>query len=1264
MNRKRLEFTGERYVPNIDWPEISYEHWHRYFFASQFTAGKVVLDLSSGEGFGSHLLAERAEKVIGVDIDPQAVAHATARYVRPNLEFRSGSADDVPIHGDHAVDVIVSFETIEHLDERQQIGFAKECKRLLKPNGQLILSTPNKLLYSDRHEFRNEFHFREFYVDEFLGFLGEYFRHVTLLGQRVYPSSIIWPVEQAATALSEFQLAYDDGEYRPAGDDRKELLYLLAVCSDASDTAALTHSILLDVSERATAARAQELSAREGELESLKGRHEEIQAEVQALHITAKETQEKAEYALATIADRDGAIHHLKGQLTQAESRVNAAQMEMKLLREATREEAESHVSLRALQDERASIERDLADRRLEQANLDHAILEKHLASALAELDILDRGASTMKVEQEDLANKLAAALDDKDAVEKRIAELERAHLQLLADIEDAAIEQIGPDEAPYGELDAPAKSIIVYVVGELDPGAEHHPLRREFPPIVRGPGQSESAHLALVAQLVGEAIAAGGTHLLVPAEHAGWLNDHSHVADYLSEYHELAEASPDTGIVFALRPGERTPEGTDSSETGPTARPGIDHLRFAVDYPNTLPLDPPKTALDPDHLDLHWLMSDFGKGMGGPMTIFRIIKYLEEFGHTNTIWTTASSHRADARRMRRMIGDSFLPLDADVRILAGHLDEVSGDAVIATHCSTAYPARAITNVRERFYFVQDFEPYFYPMGSRYLLAENTYRFGFSCIAASPWLRDVLAANYGAKSDHFALAYDPSIYYPDQRVRRKTRHIGFYARIGTERRVVELGLLALERVAREFPELVVHFFGDWLRDFSPPYAYKNHGVLTEPELANLYRRISLGVVFSSSNYSLIPNEMMACGLPVVELAGPCTTAVYPDGAVALAEPNPVAMADTIINLLADKDLRETQRARGLEHVSGLSWERSARRVESALIAGIQARSPDMAVSRPAKASARRSVRRPRRADVMPSDPSFKRPIVFVGQPEYFRQTYFDETSSGLSYEYPITSADPSALRDLPAFVKERGARTCIVFRPEWFSWYREAFDRLKSDGVALIGYSTEPVPHNWANPHPDQLQRLKSLKGALHLDYDLIVHFDRCSLRLLQEVGFKRIIAHPLPVSSKLFYPEDLPQDFDVCFLGRSTPHREEYLVPLKARYNTLHVVHGLTDNDARTLMNRSKMVVNIHTHEYPSFETRNVMALLCQRPLLSEALSGDYLEAGRDYTLVKSPCDLKEEVERILAGRRVPAVKADLSTFSIESLMATLGVV
>ena len=112
---KELKFTGERYIPSQK-GQIEAEHLHRYYIARQLAKGKVVLDIASGEGYGSALVSEVAERVIGVDIDKVAVKHANNRYRVKNLKFRHGSCENIPI-GDAAIDLVISFETIEHHDQ-------------------------------------------------------------------------------------------------------------------------------------------------------------------------------------------------------------------------------------------------------------------------------------------------------------------------------------------------------------------------------------------------------------------------------------------------------------------------------------------------------------------------------------------------------------------------------------------------------------------------------------------------------------------------------------------------------------------------------------------------------------------------------------------------------------------------------------------------------------------------------------------------------------------------------------------------------------------------------------------------------------------------------------------------------------------------------------------------------------------------------------------------------------------------------------------
>src|SRR5438552_6540172 len=102
-----LEWTGERFLPWLDQSLIAYEHLHRYAYATTFVKGKRVLDLASGEGYGSKMLSDAASSVVGIDIDDKAIEHARSRYGSANVEFLKGSITAVPITDDHSFDVIV-----------------------------------------------------------------------------------------------------------------------------------------------------------------------------------------------------------------------------------------------------------------------------------------------------------------------------------------------------------------------------------------------------------------------------------------------------------------------------------------------------------------------------------------------------------------------------------------------------------------------------------------------------------------------------------------------------------------------------------------------------------------------------------------------------------------------------------------------------------------------------------------------------------------------------------------------------------------------------------------------------------------------------------------------------------------------------------------------------------------------------------------------------------------------------------------------------
>jgi lipopolysaccharide biosynthesis protein/SAM-dependent methyltransferase len=178
---------GERYLPQFA-GTIELEHLHRYQLARRIAAGLDVLDIACGEGYGTKILMGAAKSVIGVDISAAAVEHAAFHYPDPNVSFRVGGAKHIPV-SDDAVDMIVSFETIEHLVEHEEMLL--ELKRVLRPGGVLLISSPSKLEYSDKPGYSNPFHVRELYTEEFIELIGRHFTNFKHFGQRLSAASLI-----------------------------------------------------------------------------------------------------------------------------------------------------------------------------------------------------------------------------------------------------------------------------------------------------------------------------------------------------------------------------------------------------------------------------------------------------------------------------------------------------------------------------------------------------------------------------------------------------------------------------------------------------------------------------------------------------------------------------------------------------------------------------------------------------------------------------------------------------------------------------------------------------------------------------------------------------------------------------------------------------------------------------------------------------------------------------------------------------------------
>lgn len=189
---EEMIITGERFIPEANDAELELEHFERYYSACQFVKDKVVLDAASGEGYGSYMLSQYAKTVTGVDLSQQAIDAAKNKYNdRDNLVYKQGSVGDLSYISSNSVDVVVSFETIEHVPEEVQSAFIKEIKRVLKADGLLIMSSPNKKEYTDRYDFHNEFHVHELYVDEFVNLLKTEFEYIDLYRQYLEVASFI-----------------------------------------------------------------------------------------------------------------------------------------------------------------------------------------------------------------------------------------------------------------------------------------------------------------------------------------------------------------------------------------------------------------------------------------------------------------------------------------------------------------------------------------------------------------------------------------------------------------------------------------------------------------------------------------------------------------------------------------------------------------------------------------------------------------------------------------------------------------------------------------------------------------------------------------------------------------------------------------------------------------------------------------------------------------------------------------------------------------
>jgi glycosyltransferase involved in cell wall biosynthesis len=333
-------------------------------------------------------------------------------------------------------------------------------------------------------------------------------------------------------------------------------------------------------------------------------------------------------------------------------------------------------------------------------------------------------------------------------------------------------------------------------------------------------------------------------------------------------------------------------------------------------------------------------VIPSFREGSGGHATIVALLRGLRARGHAISLWLEdcEGRHAGEAasltrRSFREFFGGEGLELHTDFAAWPG------ADVVLATGWQTVARALLLPDAAARAYVVQDHEPDFYGASAEALWAAQTYRQGLHCIAASPWLAELLRVRYGAAATHFDLAAEHAVYRPVQGARRRNLVV-FYARAVTPRRAVPLGLLALSELSRRRPDVQIELYGE-SRPLAVSFEHRNHGVLDARRLADLYSQATVGMVLSLTNPSLIGLEMMACGLACVELASESMLSTFGlDGPLALANPDPLALCTAIESLLENAARRERASHAGFALMAERTWERAAGQLEDGLRAAL------------------------------------------------------------------------------------------------------------------------------------------------------------------------------------------------------------------------------------------------------------------------------------------------------------------------------------
>lgn len=319
--------------------------------------------------------------------------------------------------------------------------------------------------------------------------------------------------------------------------------------------------------------------------------------------------------------------------------------------------------------------------------------------------------------------------------------------------------------------------------------------------------------------------------------------------------------------------------------------------------------------------LRIGWITVPPGAGSGGHTTLFRMVQAVEQAGHECVLFLY-DRYNDDVTAQAQVVRQWWPNIRAEVRNAADGIDGV--DACVASSWDSAHILAARgTDPMRRLYFIQDYEPLFYARGSMYSLAEDSYRFGFRCIALGQMVALLLRQEIGIEPDVTEFGCDTSVYrLLDDRPRRG---VVLYARPETPRRGYWLARLALQRFHQMHPEVEIHIYGDRVSGLAFPAT--QHGRLAPKDLNELYNSSIAGLAMSFTNISLVAEEMLAAGTVPIVNDSAHSRADLNNEFVAWATPTPHGVAAALSAVVSNLDIRRTAQA-AAESVRRFGWTKA------------------------------------------------------------------------------------------------------------------------------------------------------------------------------------------------------------------------------------------------------------------------------------------------------------------------------------------------